>query len=46
MNEKGHIIFISEYEMPKEFHEVWSLDVKVSIRPNKTLKKIEKLFTL
>ena len=46
MKEQGHTIFISEYNMPSDFICVWEMEVKVSIRPTKTIKQIEKLFTL
>jgi DNA adenine methylase len=45
MSSKGHTVFISEYEAPNDFYCVWSKEVNVSIRPTKTLKQVEKLFT-
>lgn len=48
MKELGHIIFISEYNMPKEFTEVWSIEVKSSFSANGniggSIKSLEKLF--
>lgn len=48
--EQGHTIFISEYEMPKEFKEVWSMELSSSLSSNGksggNKKSIEKLFTL
>ena len=42
---KGHIVFVSEYNAPDDFECVWQKEVKVSIRPTKTLLQTEKLFT-
>lgn len=44
MSLKGHEVFVSEYNAPNDFECVWSKDVKVSIRPTKTLLQTEKLF--
>jgi DNA adenine methylase len=44
MSRKGHTVFISEYNAPEDFECVWQKDVKVSIRPTKTLNQTEKLF--
>jgi DNA adenine methylase len=41
---KGHQVFVSEYSAPDDFECVWQKDVKVSIRPTKTLNQTEKLF--
>ena len=41
---KGHQVFISEYNAPEDFECIWSKEVKVSIRPTKTLNQTEKLF--
>lgn len=41
---KGHQVFVSEYNAPNDFECVWSKEVKVSIRPTKTLTQTEKLF--
>jgi DNA adenine methylase len=46
MNELGHKIFISEYDMPEDFKCVWEMEVTNSMHPTKTQKPIEKLFTL
>ena len=45
MTVKGHKVFISEYEAPNDFKCIWSKDVKVAIRPDKTLNKTERLFS-
>ena len=44
MSGKGHQVFVREYNAPDDFECVWSKDVKVSIRPTKTLLQTEKLF--
>lgn len=41
---KGHKVFVSEYQAPEDFECIWQKDVKVSIRPDKTLNQTEKLF--
>ena len=41
---EGHQVFVSEYDAPEDFECVWSKEVKVSIRPTKTLTQTEKLF--
>lgn len=50
MKELGHVVFISEYEMPSEFKEVWKGEVKSSLSANGKIggskKSIEKLFTI
>lgn len=48
MKEQGHNVFISEYEMPSEFIEVWSSNPITSSLTKETgsKKAIEKLFTL
>lgn len=46
MKEQGHTIFISEYEMPKEFKEVWSKELPTNLNARYKNKPIEKLFTL
>ena len=46
MAKDNHKVFISEYNAPDDFKCIWEKEVKVSIRPTKTLNKIEKLFTL
>ena len=43
--EKGHEIFISEYNMPNEFTCVWEKSIKANIR-GKNNDKIERLFIL
>jgi DNA adenine methylase len=43
----GHLVFVSEYDMPPDFQVAWSKSVSVSFsRTNKTLRKTEKLFRL
>lgn len=49
MKSKGNLIFISEYEMPSEFKEIWQGEIKTnfaSTRKKATHNAIEKLFTL
>lgn len=50
MKQKGHIIFVSEYNMPSDFKEVWSMEVSSSLSANGNYggnkKSIEKLFIL
>ena len=41
---EGHDVFVSEYNAPSDFKCIWEKEVKVSIRPNKTLNQVEKLF--
>ena len=43
---EGHYLFVSEYSMPSYFEEAWSGLVQVSLAPNKSTKKIERLFRL
>lgn len=40
----GHQVFISEYKAPDDFECIWQKEIKVSIKPDKTLNQIEKLF--
>ena len=42
--EEGHYIFVSEYDMPDDFEEIWSFDTLVSL--NGVDRKIERLFRL
>ena len=46
MKLQGHNIYVSEYNAPDDFKCIWSKDIKVSIRPTKTLQQTEKLFTI
>jgi len=46
MTSKGHKIFISEYNAPKDFKCVWSKTVTNAMNTNITYKPTEKLFTL
>jgi len=49
MKLKGNKIFISEYEMPKDFIEVWKGEIKTNFasqREGATHNAVEKLFTL
>jgi DNA adenine methylase len=45
MKSRGHIVYVSEYNMPEDFICVWSKDQKVHIGET-TLNKIERLYTL
>ena len=46
MSEKGHKVFISEYNAPSDFKCVWEKKVNTAINHEKTKKATEKLFTL
>lgn len=46
MKEKGHTVFVSEYQMPEDFKCVWQKEVTNAMNPTITKKPIEKLFTL
>lgn len=49
MKLKGNLVFISEYEMPSEFKEIWKGEIKTnfsSTRKKATHNAIEKLFTI
>lgn len=41
---EGHQLFISEYSAPSDFKCIWEKEVKVAIRPDTTLEKVERLF--
>jgi DNA adenine methylase len=45
LSKSGNKVFVSEYSAPDDFDCIWQKDVNVSIRPDKTLKQVEKLFT-
>ena len=42
---KGHMIFVSEYNAPKDFECVWKKEITNAMNTTKTYKPIEKLFT-
>ena len=44
MSDKGHDVFISEYNAPDDFECVWSKEVTNSMNTDKTYKPVEKLF--
>lgn len=44
-SELGNKVFISEYNMPDCFKEIWSMEVKCNINIEKN-KRVEKLFTI
>ena len=46
MNELGHHVFVSEYQMPDDFSVVWEKEMTDSLSSEKALKKQEKLFHL
>lgn len=46
MKAKGHTVFVSEYNMPDDFKEVWSKQVTTAMNQTITKKPIEKLYTL
>tara|TARA_Y100001970_G_scaffold274080_1_gene373270 strand:- start:476 stop:1192 length:717 start_codon:yes stop_codon:yes gene_type:complete len=43
---KGHFLFVSEYDMPKPFVEIWSKTVPVTLGRHKVNYKKERLFRL
>lgn len=46
MNELGHYVFVSEYQMPDDFSVVWEKEMTDSLSSIKSIKKQEKLFHL
>jgi DNA adenine methylase len=44
LKSKDNEVFVSEYNAPADFVCIWSKDVNVAIRPNKTVQSVEKLF--
>lgn len=47
MKGKGHVVFVSEYDMPDDFECVWSTEINSSLTKDTGAKKgIEKLFKL
>lgn len=46
MKDKGHSIFVSEYDAPKDFKCIWEKNVNTAMNYGKTKKATEKLFTL
>ena len=46
MKEKGHTVFVSEYQMPEDFKCVWQKEVTNAMNPTITKKPIEKLWKL
>jgi DNA adenine methylase len=46
MKNKGHTIFISEYNMPDEFKCIWSKQITNAMHQTNTKKAVEKLFTI
>lgn len=44
MRDLGHIVFVSEYNMPDGFECVWSKEVTNSLNTTKTYKPIKKLY--
>lgn len=46
MNRKGHRIFVSEYDMPKDFKCVWQKEITNAMHQTNTKKPIEKLYAL
>lgn len=44
MSNKGHEVFISEYNAPTDFECIWSKEITNSMNTDKTYKPIEKLF--
>lgn len=46
MKLRGHKVYVSEYDMPKEFTCLWSKQVTNSMNQTVTKRPIEKLFTI
>mgnify|MGYP002706026296 CR=1 FL=1 len=46
MKLRGYKVFVSEYQMPSEFTCVWEKRITNSLSPNKTVRPVERLFTL
>ena len=46
MTNKGHKVFISEYNAPDDFTCIWQKEVTNAMNTTKTYKPIEKLFTI
>ena len=44
MSLEGHEVFISDYNAPKDFKEVWQKSIACSIDHSSSSIKIEKLF--
>jgi DNA adenine methylase len=44
MSERGHSIFISEYQAPSDFECIWEKEITNSMNTTKTYKPIERLF--
>lgn len=41
---EGHIVYISEYNMPDGFEEVWSQELRVGLKQDNSIKNTEKLY--
>ena len=46
IKQKGHTIFISEYQAPSDFKCVWEKEITNSMNTTKTYRPVEKLFTI
>lgn len=46
MKEKGHTIFVSEYNMPDDFICVWSKQITNAMHQTNTKKAVERLYTI
>jgi len=44
MSDRGHIVFVSEYDAPQDFKCIWQMEVSTNVSINKSKKDIEKLF--
>jgi len=44
MNAKGHIVYVSEYNMPINFKCVWSKEIKSYMKPSRAIDCTERLF--
>jgi DNA adenine methylase len=46
MKDNGHRVFVSEYQMPKDFMCIWEKQVTNAMNQKNTYKPTERLFTL
>lgn len=46
MKEKGHRVFVSEYQMPDDFKCIWEKQITNAMNQKNTYKPTERLFTL
>lgn len=46
MANKGHKVFVSEYQMPSEFTCIWEKEITNSMHQTVTKRPVERLFTI